>query len=59
VHRYEPQTCVLRQSPCANCEADFLYLLIGSEKALLIDTGAIAEPDRMPLAGIILDLLRD
>jgi len=57
VHRYEPQTYILRQSPCANYEANFLYLLIGSEKALLIDTGAVAEPDLMPLAGTVLDLL--
>src|SRR5438309_11293134 len=38
VHAYEPQTFILRESPCADPEANFLYLLIGSEKALLIDT---------------------
>jgi glyoxylase-like metal-dependent hydrolase (beta-lactamase superfamily II) len=59
VHRYEPQTYVLRQNPCADFEANFLYLLIGSEKALLIDTGAVADPDLMPLAGTVLDLLPD
>jgi glyoxylase-like metal-dependent hydrolase (beta-lactamase superfamily II) len=57
VHRYEPQTYIVRQSPCAEFEANFLYLLIGSEKALLIDTGAVAEPDLMPLAATVLDLL--
>jgi glyoxylase-like metal-dependent hydrolase (beta-lactamase superfamily II) len=57
VHAYEPQTFILRQSPCADFEANFLYLLIGSEKALLIDTGAIADPARMPLAKTVLDLL--
>ena len=40
IHVYEPQTLVLRQSPCADPEANFLYLLVGSQKALLIDTGA-------------------
>jgi len=37
VHAYEPQTFILRQSPCASFEANFIYLLIGSDKALLID----------------------
>ena len=59
VHTYEPQTFILRQSPCANFEANFLYLLIGSDKALLIDTGAIADLNKMPLAKTILDLLPD
>src|SRR5436309_6418993 len=35
VHAYEPQTFILRQNPCADFEANFLYLLIGSDKALL------------------------
>ena len=49
VQTYEPQTFILRQSPCATFEANFLYLLIGSDKALLIDTGAVADPKAMPL----------
>ena len=53
VHNYEPQTFILRQSPCADFEANFIYLLIGSDKALLIDTGAVADPKAMPLAKII------
>ena len=32
VHAYEPQTFILRQSPCANFEANFLYLLIAPTK---------------------------
>ena len=59
VHMYERQTFILRQSPCANFEANFLYLLIGSDKALLIDTGAVADPKEMPLANTILELLPD
>src|SRR5437762_4043177 len=59
VHTYEPQTFILRQSPCANFEANFLYLLLGSDKALLIDTGAVADPKEMPLAKTILELLPD
>jgi glyoxylase-like metal-dependent hydrolase (beta-lactamase superfamily II) len=59
VHAYEPQTLILRQSPCATFEANFIYLLIGSDKALLIDTGAIADPKAMPLAKTVLELLPD
>ena len=57
VHAYEAATFLLRQHPCAHFEANFLYLLIGSKRALLIDTGAVAEPARMPLAETVLDLL--
>jgi glyoxylase-like metal-dependent hydrolase (beta-lactamase superfamily II) len=59
VHQYESQTFILRQSPCADFEANFIYLLIGSDRALLIDTGAVADPKAMPLAKTILELLPD
>jgi glyoxylase-like metal-dependent hydrolase (beta-lactamase superfamily II) len=59
VHAYEPQTFILRQNPCASFEANFLYLLVGSDKALLIDTGAVADSKEMPLAKTVLDLLPD
>jgi hydroxyacylglutathione hydrolase len=59
VHTYEPQTFILRESPCATFEANFLYLLVGSEKALLIDTGAVPDAKEMPLAKTILELLPD
>lgn len=59
VHAYEPQTLVLRQSPCAHFEANFLYLLIGTDKALLIDTGAVPDPKQMPLAKTVLESLPD
>jgi len=59
VHAYEPQTFILRQNLCASFEGNFIYLLIGSDKALLIDTGAVADPKEMPLAKTILELLPD
>ena len=35
-----------------------MYLLIGSEpKALLIDTGDVADPSQMPLANTVMQLL--
>jgi len=57
VHRYDAQTFILRESLCATYEAPFIYLLIGKTKALLIDTGAVAEPTTMPLAQTVISLL--
>ena len=57
VHRYNAQTFILRQSLCATYEAPFIYLLIGKNKALLIDTGAVADAKTMPLAQTVISLL--
>jgi hydroxyacylglutathione hydrolase len=40
VHEYNPTFFILRQSGCTNFEKPFLYLLLGSREALLVDTGA-------------------
>src|SRR4030095_13135488 len=57
VHRYNAQTFILRESLCATYEAPFVYLLIGKHKALLIDTGAVADAKTMPLAETVSSLL--
>ncbi len=57
VRAYDAQTFVLRESLCATFEAPFMYLLVGSSKALLIDTGDVADAEKMPLARTVLDLL--
>ena len=57
VHRYDDQTFILREDLCATFEAPFIYLLLGSSKALLIDTGAVSDPKIMPLADTVTDLL--
>jgi hydroxyacylglutathione hydrolase len=59
VHQYEAQTIILRQSLCSNFEAPLLYLLIGDDVALLIDTGATQDAAQMPLAKTVVDLLPD
>jgi hydroxyacylglutathione hydrolase len=59
VHQYEAQTIILRQSLCSSFEAPLLYLLIGDDVALLIDTGATEDPAQMPLAKTVVDLLPD
>jgi hydroxyacylglutathione hydrolase len=57
VHVYNPQTYILRENLCSTFEAPFLYLLIGANKALLIDTGDVADPNLMPLAKTVMQLL--
>jgi hydroxyacylglutathione hydrolase len=57
VHPYNAQTFILRENPCSTAEAPFIYLLIGSEKALLIDTGDVADAKQMPLAQTVMSLL--
>ena len=49
MHRYDPHTYVLRQSKALTAEAPFLYLLFGSERAVLFDTGASKKTDGNPL----------
>ena len=57
VHAYESQTYILRESLCLTFEAPFLYLLVGSERALLVDTGAIEDSSEAPLARTVRALL--
>ena len=40
VHEYNPDLVILRESGCTNYEKPFLYLIFGSDKVLMLDTGA-------------------
>ncbi len=53
VHRVDEHTLVLRQSKALTYEAPFLYLLFGNDAALLLDTGDVADPERMPLRATV------
>jgi hydroxyacylglutathione hydrolase len=57
VHRYNARTYILRENLCLTFEAPFMYLLIGSTRAMLIDTGDVADPNRASLAKTVMDLL--
>ncbi|GIF50811.1 glyoxylase-like metal-dependent hydrolase (beta-lactamase superfamily II) [Asanoa ferruginea] len=59
VHRYAEHTVILRQSKSVNYEAPFLYLLFGNDRALLLDTGATAEPDLFPLRATVDGLIAE
>lgn len=56
-HAYDPDTFILRESLCATFEGNFIYLLAGTSRSLLIDTGAVADLEQMPLARTVMDLL--
>jgi glyoxylase-like metal-dependent hydrolase (beta-lactamase superfamily II) len=53
VHEYNPNFFILRESGCIHFEKPFLYLIFGSEKALLEDTGA----GEVDTAGVVMDLV--
>jgi glyoxylase-like metal-dependent hydrolase (beta-lactamase superfamily II) len=49
VHHCDEHTVILRESKSVSYEAPFLYLLFGNERALLLDSGATADPAKFPL----------
>lgn len=53
VHAFDPETFILRQSMSVHREAPFLYLLLGSDRALLLDTGGTADSTRFPLRATV------
>lgn len=57
VHAFNETTYILRQSLCSTFEAPFMYLLIGEDKALLIDTGGVEALSSTPVADTVLPLL--
>jgi hydroxyacylglutathione hydrolase len=58
VHQVDPDTFLIRQSKTVTYEAPFLYLLFGTERALLLDTGAVADPAAMPVRAAVDDLMQ-
>ncbi|GAA1804590.1 hypothetical protein GCM10009682_27800 [Luedemannella flava] len=59
VHAYDEHTVILRQNMSVNYEAPFMFLLFGNERALLVDTGATAEPEFLPLRRTVDELIAD
>ncbi|MEJ7830374.1 MAG: MBL fold metallo-hydrolase [Segetibacter sp.] len=49
VFRLNRSTWILRQNKCVHYEAPFMYLFLGSKKALLMDTGATEDEKQFPL----------
>ncbi len=59
VHAYDAHTFVLRQNKAVHYEAPFIYLFCGNDRALLLDTGATADPAAFPLRETVDGILRD
>ncbi|MEC8144666.1 MAG: MBL fold metallo-hydrolase [Pseudomonadota bacterium] len=53
VHRYNEHTFILRQNPAIHWEAPFMYLLMGEERAVLLDAGATEEAAYFPLRQVV------
>jgi glyoxylase-like metal-dependent hydrolase (beta-lactamase superfamily II) len=49
VHACDEHTFILRQNMAVHFEAPFMFLLFGSSRAVLLDTGATASPEFFPL----------
>jgi glyoxylase-like metal-dependent hydrolase (beta-lactamase superfamily II) len=58
-HWVDPGTVVLRQSKAVSAEAPFLYLFLGNDRAILLDTGDTAETERCDVAGAVGALVAD
>ena len=56
--KLDNRTFILRQNKCDTFEAPFMYLLLGSDKALLFDTGAIEEANISPVASKVEELIQ-
>ena len=63
VLRLDRDTFILRLSKCYSFEANFIYLLLGREKALLLDTGPRPDPGAryraLPLRRLVDQLVAD
>jgi glyoxylase-like metal-dependent hydrolase (beta-lactamase superfamily II) len=53
VHAYDEHTYVLRQNKTTHYEAPFLFLLMGNDRAVLLDTGATSDPAVVPLRATV------
>jgi glyoxylase-like metal-dependent hydrolase (beta-lactamase superfamily II) len=58
VHAFDEHTYLLRQSKSVHYEAPFMYLLMGSDRAVLLDTGATADAATFPLRDTVEGVLK-
>jgi hydroxyacylglutathione hydrolase len=43
VYRFDADTIIIRENKCYSAEGNFMYLLVGTNKAILFDTGAVQD----------------
>lgn len=49
IFQYDKSSYILRQSKCLSYEAPFIYVLVGEDKILVLDTGATESEKEFPL----------
>jgi len=59
VFRYDQSSYILRQNKCLSFEAPFIYVLIGEEKVLVLDTGATESALDFPLYETVRSLINE
>jgi len=59
VHAVDARTFTLRQNMSVHYEAPFLYVFVGDRRAILVDTGASADPHVFPLRDVVDGLIGD
>ena len=59
VYRHDERSVILRQNKAIDYEAPFLFLLTGSQRSVLIDTGATTEAELFPLRRTVDELIGD
>ncbi len=57
VYWYNPDTVIMRQSKELTQEAPFLYLLLGEQRALLLDTGAVSDSSVFSILDVVDSLI--
>jgi hydroxyacylglutathione hydrolase len=57
VFEFDPNTYILRQNKCVDFEAPFIYVLFGERMVFIQDTGATAEPAKLPIYATIRKLV--
>jgi len=59
VFRYDESSYILRQNKCLNFEAPFIYVLVGDDTVLVLDTGATESSADFPLYGTVQALIEE
>lgn len=57
IHQYDKSSYIIRQNKCSNPEAPMMYLMLGENKNVLLDTGAKGEDSGQELVQIVQKLI--